>query len=198
MISVDSLNGFYHIFLANLLERNGLTELDVDIVPIPASEVPDALDAGTIQAGQTWNPYSSDAVARGYKLLATTKDAYGIVTDVLMVRNDTLRDRPDDVDKVLRALFKALKFRETHELAAYTIMSESFQMPVGELRETIAGNIFPDLEGNQKAFEDTGESSSLYSSGSFISDFFVKKGLVHQPVDLDELHAPTVVHGLKP
>ncbi len=197
-VSVDSLNSFNHIFLVNLLEKNGLQESDITIVPIPASEVPDALDAGTIDAGQTWNPYFSTAIARGYRELATTKDAYGIVTDVLMVRTDTLNKRPDDVEKVLRALFKALKFRETDELAAYTIMSEAFLMPVGELRETIGGNIFPDLQENKRAFEDTGESTSLFASGRFISDFFLKKGIVHEPVDLELLHAPEIIQGIEP
>ena len=151
-ISVDSLNGFNHIFLVNLLEQNGLTEDDVTVVPIAAAEVPDALDAGTIDAGQTWNPYYSSAIARGYRELASTKDAPGIVTDVLMIRTDTLRERPEDVRKVLKALFKALQFRETDEISAYFNMSEAFNVPVGELRETIGGNIFPDLMGNKDAF----------------------------------------------
>ena len=140
----------------------------------------------------------STSIASGYRELATTKDAYGIVTDVLMVRSDTLRERPDDVNGVLKALFKALEFRETNELAAYTTMSEAFKMPVGELRETIGGNIFPDLKGNRKAFEDTGESTSLFSSGRFISDFFVKKGIVHQPIDLDALLEPDTLKCWEP
>ena len=197
-VSVDTLNSFNHIFLVNLLQRSGLTEEDVTIVPIAAGDVPDALDAGTIDAGQTWNPYYSDAIARGYRELATTKDAYGIVTDVLMVRTDTLKERPEDVRKVLKALFKALKFRETDAIAAYSIMSEAFNMPVGELRETIGGNIFPDLAANKKAFEDTGESTSLYASGRFISDFFVRRGIIHDPINLDELHAPELVNGIDP
>lgn len=197
-ISVDSLNGFNHIFLASLLQQNGLTEEEVTIVPIAASDVPDALDAGIIDAGQTWNPYYSSAIASGYKELATTKDVYGIVTDVLMVRTDTLRERPEDVRKVLTALFKALKFRETDEIAAYSIMSEAFNMPAGELRETIRGNIFPDLKQNKLAFEDSEESTSLFASGRFISDFFVKKGIINKSIDLEELHAPEIIQGMQP
>ena len=159
--------------------------------------MPDALDAGTIDAGQTWNPYYSSAIARGYRKLASTKDAPGIVTDVLMVRSDTLKERPEDVRGVVKALFKALKFRETDEIAAYSIMSEAFNMPVGELRETIGGNIFPDLKGNIDAFENSQHPTSLFSSGRFISDFFVKKGIVNNSINLDDLHAPEIVNGIE-
>ena len=197
IVSVDSINSFNHIFLVNLLQQSGLTEEDVTIVPIPASEVPDELDAGTIDAGQTWNPYYSDAIARGYRTLATTKDAYGIVADVLMVRTDTLKERPEEVRKVVRAWFKALEFRETHEIAAYTIMSEAYDVPVGELRETIKGNVFPDLKENREAFEEAPHLTSLYVSGKFISDFFIRKGIINQPVDLDKLHAPEIVNEIE-
>ena len=197
-VSVDSLNGFNHIFLVNLLHQSGLTEEDVTIIPIPASDVPDALDEGTIDAGQTWNPYYSNAISRGYRELASTKDAYGIVTDVLMVRTDTLKERPEDVRRVLKALFKALEFRETDEIAAYSIMSEAFNMPVGELKETIGGNVFPDLMGNINAFEDSGELTSLYASGRFISDFLVRKGIVAESIDLKELNAPEILLSMSP
>ena len=64
-VSVDKLNGFNHIFLVELLRLNGLAETDVTIVPLPASEVPEALDEGTIDAVQTWEPYHSQAMAKG-------------------------------------------------------------------------------------------------------------------------------------
>jgi len=196
-VSVDGLNSFNHIFLVNLLELNGLTEEDVKIIPIPASEVHYELDAGTIDAGQTWNPYYSEAISKGYRLLASTANAPGIVTDVLMIRSNVLEERPEDVRKVIKALFKALKFRETDEIAAYAIMSEAFNVPVGELRETIRGNIFPDLEQNKKSFEDSEELTSLYASGKFISDFYVKKGIIPKKINLDELHAPGIVNEIE-
>ncbi len=90
-VSVDKLNSFNHIFLAELLSRNGIAEEDVKVVPVIGSEVPAALRKGTIDAGQTWEPYKSKALAAGNRLLATSADAPGIITDVLYGENKGAR-----------------------------------------------------------------------------------------------------------
>ena len=196
-ISVDKLNGFNHIFLVELLRLNGLAETDVTIVPLPASQVPEALEVGSISAGQTWEPYQSQAMAKGYRLLASTRDAPGIVTDVLMFRSDVIEKRPEDVRKFVKCLFRALRFRATNENEAYAIISKAYNVPPGSLKRTIQGNIFPDLDANIRAFEKTEELTSLFRIGGIISDFFLEKGCIEKPVDLDKLHAPEIVRGLK-
>jgi NitT/TauT family transport system substrate-binding protein len=62
-IGVDKLNGFNHVFIAELLRINGMSEDDVEILPVRASAVPAALAEGRIDAGQTWEPYTSEARA---------------------------------------------------------------------------------------------------------------------------------------
>ena len=196
-VSVDKLNSFNHIFLVELLRLNGLAESDVTIVPLSASKVPEALDKGTIDAGQTWEPYQSQAMAKGHRLLASTRDAPGIVTDVLMVRSDVLEKRTEDVRKIVKCLLRALQFRATDETEAYAIMSQAYNIPAGSLKRTIQGNIFPDLDANIRAFENSGEPTSLFRTGKIISDFFLKKGVISQDIDLDKIHAPEIVKGLK-
>jgi len=196
-ISVEKLNSFNHIFLAELLRLNGLDETDVNIVPLPASKVPEGLDEGMIDAGQTWEPYQSQAMAKGHRLLASTRDAPGIVTDVLMFRSEVIEKRPEDVRKIVKCLFRALGTRTTNENEAYAIMSRAYNISPGSLKRTIQGNIFPDLDANIRAFEKSEEPISLFRTGRIISDFFLKKGVIDQPVNLDKLHAPEIVRGLK-
>ncbi len=196
-VSVDKLNGFNHIFLVELLRLNGLTESDVTLVPLPASQVPEALDKGTIDAGNTWEPYQSQAMAKGHRLLASTRDAPGIITDVLMISSEVLEKRPQDVRKLVKCLFRALRFRATNENEAYAIMSRAYNIPPGSLKRTIEGNIFPGLDANIRAFEKSGASTSLFRTGRVISEFFLKKGVITKPVDLDQLQTPEIVRALK-
>ena len=194
-VSVDKLNSFNHVFLAELLRLHGLTEEDVNVVPVIASEVPAALREGRIDAGQTWEPYKSKALAEGNRLLATSADAPGIITDVLMVKTNVIEQREQDVRAVVKALFKALEFRRANESLSYAIMSEATGVPPGALRDTIqGGNIFPDLEENKQAFINSQQPTSLYTSGKFISEFFVKHGVVDSPINLEEVHAPEIVN----
>jgi len=196
-IGVDKLNSFNHIFLAELLILHGLNEEDVNIVPVVASDVPAALREGRIDAGQTWEPYKSQALAAGNRLLATTADAPGIVTDVLMVKTDVIKKRKDEVRGVVSALFKALEFRATNENLSYAIMSEATGVPPGALRDTIqGGNIFPNLEENKQAFVSSEQPTSLYKSGKFISDFFMKHKVIDTPIDLKAVHDPQFVNNL--
>ena len=124
-IGVDKLNGFNHIFIAVLLQINGLTEDDVEILPVRASTVPEALAEGRIDAGQTWEPYTSEALANGFRLLASTADAPGIVTDVLMVRSANVESRAPEIRALLKGLFRALDYRNRSESDAYAIMSSA-------------------------------------------------------------------------
>ena len=76
-------------------------------------------------------------------------------------------------------------------------MSKAFNISPGSLKRTIQGNIFPDLDANIRVFENTEEPTSLFRTGRIISDFFLGKGVIEKPVDLDKLHAPEIVGGLK-
>lgn len=197
-IGVDKLNGFNHIFMAELLELNGLSESDVEILPVIASDVPEALAAGRIDAGQTWEPYTSQALADGFRLLASTADAPGIVTDVLMVKTETLEHRRSEIRGLLIALFKALEYRIQNETDAYAIMSEATGVAPGSLRDVIErGNIFPDLAANKAAFRPSDDPASLYNSGEFISEFFQSKQLILGPVDLDIVNDSVILDGIR-
>jgi len=197
-VSVDKLNSFNHIFLAELLRLNDMTESDVNIIPTKARDVPEALVAGKLDAGQTWEPYKSKALSQGYRLLATSVDAPGIITDVLMVKTEVIEQREEDVRGFVKALFRAMEFRKTNPNVAYAIMSDATQVSPGSLRDTIVGgNIFPNLNANKQAFRNTEQATSLYKSGKFISEFFLKKGITKKPINLDLLHAPEIVNGIK-
>lgn len=193
-VSVDKLNSFNHIFLVELLRINGLEESDVKIIPIIASKVPDALKSGLIDAGQTWEPYQSYAIANGYRLLATSADAPGIITDVLMFHSKFIEERPDDVKKVLRGLFRALEFRDTDQNESYYIMSNAFKMSPASLKVTIEGNIFPNLKENNEAFTESEQPTSMYVSGKIISDFFIEKGVFGEPISVDKILAKEIMN----
>jgi len=192
-VSVDKINSFNHIFLIELLREYGLEESDLKIVPIIASDVPDALEAGIIDAGQTWEPYLSQAVDNGYKILATSADEPGIITDVLMFDSKFVEERPDDIKKIIRALDRALKYRNIDYLGSYGIMSEVTGVSPSDLKKAIGGNIFLDLEENKESFTESEKLTSLYVSGKIISDFFLEKEIISAPINLKDLLATEII-----
>ncbi len=195
-VSVDKLNGFNHIFLVELLKQNGIKESDVKIVPLLSSNVPEALESGIIDAGQTWEPYQSQAIENGFRLLATSAEVPGIITDVLMFHSKFVEERPDDVKKIIIALDRALKYRNIDYIGSYGIMSDATGVSPSDLKRTIGGNIFPDLEENKESFTESEKLTSLYSSGKIISDFFLEKGVISAPINLKDLLATEIIMGV--
>ena len=150
-----------------------------------------------IDAGQTWEPYTSEALANGFRLLATTADAPGIVTDVLMAKSDTLDRRGPEIRALLKGLFRALEYRDQNESDAYAIMSAATGVAPGKLKAVIKeGNIFPGLSENKSAFTPSNDPKSLFNSGKFISDFFMGKGLISEPIDLQSVNHSEIVDSL--
>ena len=192
-VSVDNINDFTHIFLVELLRKNGLEESDVEIIPVPGNKILDALESGLIDAGQTWEPFQSDVIASGYTVLASSADAPGIITDVLIFHSKFVEERPDDVKKIIRAMDRALKYRNVDYIGSYSIMSDATGISPSDLKRSIGGNSFPNLEENKESFTESEKSTSLYSSGKIISDFFLEKGIISAPINLKDLLATEII-----
>jgi len=193
-IGVNALDGFDHYFLLYLLKQNGLDVSDVKLIEIPAHEVLDALESGIIDAGQVWEPYQSQIIASGYRLLASSADAPVAITDVLIFHAKFVEERPEDVKKVVKALFRALEFRDNNEIESYKIMSEALAVSPSSLKVTIEGNVFPNLEENKAAFSRSDQPTSLYNTGEVITNFFIEKGVYDEPINVDKILATEIIN----
>lgn len=191
-ISVVELNSFSHLFVLRLLEKYGLEESDVNIVEFSDSEVLRLLEEGKIDAGHTWEPTQSEALARGYNLLATSKEIPGAITDVFVLREEIIKERPKDVQKIVDGLFKAIEFMNKNPEDTYLVISRKTGVGPKEISEGIKGINLLDKEENINVFTKS-NMNSLYKNGEFISDFFVERNITDSPVNIDELLVPDFV-----
>ena len=106
-IGVEGINTFSHIFALKTIESNGMTEGDVLFEIVLAQDVLKKLDDGTIQAGHTWEPTKSEAIKKGYSVLANAGDFPYLVTDVLVFTQEIIKERPDDIQKIVQSMFDA-------------------------------------------------------------------------------------------
>ncbi|WP_416262263.1 ABC transporter substrate-binding protein [Gibbsiella quercinecans] len=103
---------------------------DVQVVSMPAGNMPAALRQGVVDAAFTWEPFISEAVLRGdARVLFDVNQAQpNYPWYVLMAQPETLKDRPDDVVKLLRAHKKAVDFINQHPAAADKIIADAFRL----------------------------------------------------------------------
>ena len=96
-IGIQGINSFSHLFVLKALEKAGLDEGDVEFVNVPAQNVTQGLEKGEIVAGHTNEPYTSEALKKGYKILFTAGSIRGIINTVLAFRSDVVEQRPQKI-----------------------------------------------------------------------------------------------------
>lgn len=103
---------------------------DVEIVDMPPGNMNAALDRGIVDAAFSWEPFVSQALLRGSaRLLLDVNQALPQYPWYVVIGlPETLRDRPDDVVKVLRAHRKAIAFLNEHPAEANKIIAAAFKL----------------------------------------------------------------------
>lgn len=104
----------HHALLLDVLERNGIDpEKDVELVRIDFFDMGQTLADGTIDAFCSGEPYPSEAVKNGYgKILSYPyfDDSIGTINAAMIVTEDTIKNRPEEVQKMVDAHIKATQY----------------------------------------------------------------------------------------
>ena len=140
------------ILLAEALEGAGMSFDDVSVVESSADKVTPMLLAGRVDAGVTYEPYVSEALAsgKGVETLLTAGDYPGLITDVLVVRNDVLDERPDEVREVLASWDEAVAFTEANPDEGRAIIAKGVGSDVADLESAFEGVHYYTLAENRE------------------------------------------------
>ena len=102
-----------------------MTQNDVEVVNMAATDAGVAFAAGQVDAAVTWEPaLSQGAAAPNGHILLTSADKPGLITDVVAATDATLKDKSDDVKAFVRAWYKAIDFIKTNPDEANAIMAK--------------------------------------------------------------------------
>lgn len=186
-VSFEGINSFSHMFVLKALEKAGLTESNVRFENIPAHDVLTALEEGRIDAGHTWEPTKSQALRKGYKILGKAGDVPGIITDVLAFNSKIIKERPTDIQRIVKSILEARDFLYTNRDEALEIMSKAEEMSKEEMDQGIKGVHQPDLEENVEALKKSKKKTSLYGSGESIAEFYLNRGQLSHMPNFDEI-----------
>ena len=154
------------------------------------------MEEGRIDAGHTWEPTKSAALKKGYTDLSTAGDVPGIITDVISFRMAVIRERPKAVQTIFNALIEAQEYRDANWEEAIQIMAKAEEMSIEEMDSGLKEVKRLNLEDNVKAMEKSENTTSLYSSGKFIADFYLNRGQINRMPNLDEIIEPRFANNL--
>jgi NitT/TauT family transport system substrate-binding protein len=163
---------------------------DISIVAMPPANMNAALERHVVDAAFSWEPFVSEALLRGGSrlVLDVNKALPNYPWYVVMAVPKTLRERPDDVVKLLRAHGKAVAFLNEHPDAANRIIVDAFKIaPI----QTVDGKTVAPEAVVREARKRLGWSAKLEASDQqFIQrlmDYSLSLGFINKPLKVDQL-----------
>tara|TARA_R110002124_G_scaffold25709_7_gene92775 strand:- start:12 stop:1004 length:993 start_codon:yes stop_codon:yes gene_type:complete len=189
-----------HLLLLNALEAAGLTESDVTLVNVPTNETPQVLASGDVDAIVAWQPSSGQALSQvpGSTAVATSKDAPGLIYDVLAVSPASLASRKADWEKVAAVWYKAVDYiyDEETQADALSIMAARVGVPADQYKAILDGTKILSLEEAQAVMQKGDGMESLYGSSKISDDFNVKYEVYAEPQAIDTYIDPSITLGM--
>lgn len=177
-----------HYLLLLGLQTAGLTQDDIEFVPLETGKAAAAFVAGQVDAVGVFAPFTTQALKRsGSKTLFSSRDFPGAISDHLVFNRQFVNEHPDQVQAVVDSWFATLDYINANEEAALNIMAQRAGVSVEEYKEYAAGTRIFTLEDNLKALEPGQDNTALSYSAAQVSDFLLKTGLITSKPDLSQL-----------
>ncbi len=170
------------ILLTYALKKNGLTQKDITPDNIPADSIQGMLESAKIDAGVTYEPNVSTiaGLAGGQKfhVIFSSKEAPGLITDVLVFAQAFIDKNPEAVKGILKGYLDGLKFLKDKPDNAQKIIAAALGVPKAEVPAQLATVYIPNLEEMDMVFKPSEDMRSLFTSGKLIGELLLSKQAV--------------------
>jgi NitT/TauT family transport system substrate-binding protein len=142
------------ILLNYALSQNGMTIADIEKVPMPAADAGTALIAGQVPVAVTYEPYISLAKAQSdkVKLLYSAGENPGLISDVFIVREEFMTEKPGQIVALLKAWQAALDAYNANPTEGRAIIAEAVGAKPEDLATAFEGVKFFSLAENKQQF----------------------------------------------
>jgi NitT/TauT family transport system substrate-binding protein len=177
----------YELFVREMLESAGLSLKDVNLVSIDpetiAQQMPDE-----VQAGYVWDPYLTQLVNRGSRILYSSQQGKRLFPDVITLRADTAADRPEDVKAFLRAWFEALEYRRAHPEESNAIIAEKTELSIEDVTAGQENILLNNAVDNWATFAagSSQAATSIHHTAQTNLNYLISIGTASQQIDLNE------------
>ncbi|OYY75394.1 MAG: ABC transporter substrate-binding protein [Gammaproteobacteria bacterium 28-57-27] len=190
-----------HLLLLNGLQKNGMSEKDVQLVNVPTNETPQVLASGQVSAIAAWQPNSGVALKTvpGSKPIYTSSDAPGLIYDVLAVSPQSLAMHRAEWEKVIKVWYRVVSYikdPKTHD-DAVRIMASRVGASPEEYQAFLKGTKILTLAEAKSHFKKGPGLESIYGSSEIVNKFNVDNKVYTAPQDVNSYIDPSLTDALK-
>lgn len=176
-----------HFLFRFLSERAGLSYSDVELVNLNPDDVGSSFISGSINAGVTWEPWLSKATERtDGKVLLTSREQPGIITDIIMARTDVLETRKEDVKRFMRGFFKGVDYWASHVDEGNAIIAKNFNLTKDEFAPMYDTIKLSNYNFNLEKFDKT-KSLNVFELVNKSGEVYLNDGIIKAKPDADKL-----------
>lgn len=112
-------------FINALLHKAGLTQDDIKMINMTATDAGVAFAANRVDAAVTWEPHLSQGASMEHgKILVSSAETPGLIVDVVAVLGSTAVEHEAELKGLVRAWQRALDFLQSNPDEAYQIMAD--------------------------------------------------------------------------
>ncbi len=171
------------------LEKNGLKPSDITPVETTPEGVPGIMAGGSADVGVTYEPSVSviknlDGGKR-FHVLLSSREAKGMITDTLVVKQTTIAKNPKLVDGLIRGYLDALDFMHKDPDKADAIIAKALDISPDDVRAQLQGIENPALAQMSDVFAKSDALPSFFASGPIIGNILKKQGQIDAPPPIE-------------
>jgi NitT/TauT family transport system substrate-binding protein len=187
--------------LSYALQVNKLTEKDVQVVNMTPEAVPAALASSGVTIGVTYEPSVSQIISmedgKKFHVVFSSKDAPGLITDVLVFKKEYIKSNPKVVQALIQGYIDGLEYMKKNPDDAYKHIGKFLGISAAEVKEQLAGVY--NLQANElgKVFAKSKETTSLYGSGAIIGPILKSKGQISSLPRTEDTYDDSVLKSMK-
>lgn len=186
--------------LSYALKSNGMAEKDITPVSMTPEAVPAAMASG-MPVGVTYEPSVSQVLSQGggdkFHVVFSSKDAPGLIADVLVFTDKYIASNPKHIDGMIRAYLDGKAYMKSHPDEAAKIIGKFMGISAKEVKEQLPGVYNIPLAEMGKAFVPGKDTTSYYTSGEVISTILKNKGQIDTIPAIESTIAPQFVKAIQ-
>jgi len=140
--------------------------------------------SGRVDAAVVWNPWIAQIEASGKgKALFTSKDLPGLIPDLLVAQEKSIKAKRKDLVGMIKAWFDTVAFIQAKPDEAAAIMSKVVAMKPQDYKVFLPGTRFFDAKLNQEGLGDASKPLSLLSVAPTVVKFLADNKLIEGKPD---------------
>jgi len=183
-------------FLRALLQQNGMDARDVNYIDMETAQAGAAFLAGDLDAAVVWEPWLTRAKEQGNgHILASTRDHRNLIVDCLAFNPDLIRKKPEEVQRVVNAILKAIDYAKANPVEASEVVAKYFEVDPKKYRAILGGVEFADLKRNREYFGTPANPGPIFEVAARASAIWRKAGVVSNAMQAKEIITTDFVQG---